>query len=151
MCYGVDFACRDNDVVFCVLSENTLRVDSKSISPRFHHGDGNIASARVDITPVLIRRDVLYVILVVDAVLGEDSDGADNVVWEIDVAFPGCAASGGDVVGDVFSNRVVEGRVPGWGVVLEGVVAEVEEGGGGGAAVEVEVLLRRLESYIYKG
>lgn len=109
----------DHDVVLGVLSEDAVSVDGQSVGALLDAGDLDVAGAWVDVGPVLVGFGVTFVVLEVDAVLGQDSEWLGGALGELDVSLPRSALGGWDVVRHVFGNVVVEVGVPVWCRVLQ--------------------------------
>lgn len=101
-------------IVFDVVAKNSVTIDCHAVCSGYDHGDLDITSCRIDLSPVLVHLGVENVILIVDTVLCEDSNGSLDTLREIDMCAPRCSAFRGNVVRYVLCNAVVEGGIPCW-------------------------------------
>jgi hypothetical protein len=121
--------------------ENPFCVDSKAICACFDPIYLHCPGGGVDGSPVLVRGGVQDVVLEVNGVLGEDSEGLECAIGERDLSFEGSTIRGGDVVWGVFGDGVIKLGIPGWRSVFQSVLTESLKACGGGASVkEIELL-----------
>lgn len=125
------------NVVLDVVPEDVVSVDGETVGSGLNHRDGGVALG-IDVGPVLVGFGVEDVVLEIDSVLGEYSEDALSALREIDMKFPGCTTGGGDVVGDVLGNGVVEVGVPLWVGELCGIGVSFQDICAFGELVEVE-------------
>ena len=119
------FPSLNDDIILDEVPENPFRVDSQAICACFDPIYLHCPGSGVDGAPVLVRGGIQDVVLEVNGVLGEDSEGIEGAFGERDLGFEGSAIRSGDVVWHVFGNRVIKVGIPGWRGVLQSVLTEV--------------------------